>query len=924
MANYFLNSRLASFFFVLLIFYTNLFAQTGTIKGTVVDSETGTPLFGINVSLQDTIVNNSKTKKPNIHPYDIAVSKKITRIVPGQLLFNLCDENPAELISRMPSVTFCRNDGEINKIILRGIMPNSIPVTINGIELPSSNWKDKSFDLSLFPIEIFTHIDPQTSINLYDDVNSISGYAILSFSEASSFHKCLLKIGTTYNKLANLKKNYSVLGKYEKRFTNLESLGLRFIFSAKNKETPYQTSSRNYSGDYTTGINLSDNLKESSLNNYNLILDYSSDFWNASFMNIFSYKNSEIESRSSNYNFANHLFPFGMNSGISQQKQAINFYALTNRFNFGNTKIYFNATYIKQSSKYYGNYYNFIQSSPVQEISFEERRYADPVNLIKKYNTILDTEGIPVQYIQPENTYLSDLNYFENKMFDKKVKIKTDLIQQIKIAKKLSIELITGYKFDYLNRRNSAYATSYNLDLAENNNNRQYFAQLASEHFGYNPVSASNNGIPAIIFSDPSFTNFGIIKNKYSIPWSVDNNKLGKIFETIKSNDKNSFNENYLLSGYPDYNLKEYLNAAYFMTSFDLLDYGLSSILKINAGIRYENLNSKFSGIDNSPLKDTSPFKNRFSRKFEKVFPSINVLYSVSDYMKIRSSYNKSYSKPDYINYLPPSYHSSVHTYVHNPFLKPAIANNFDFGINVFSNEMGIFTANAFYKEIEDNTVFLGEVSPNAPLFDVPEKFQQNLNILQHFKTDNNFIVNLPVNNYNKAYYRGVELSWLTDFWYSNHYSNRFTLDLNYSFISSNTVLPRIERKIYPPNVRPIRPGYNYITIPVRNLNHPQTLFNAALGWDYKAFSALFAYQYIGQTNFYNELNELTQESHQKPISLFDMSFMYEFRFPVKINLSFKNIGNRIIESELNNPAMPLNSEYYGYSINFGLEYEFD
>ena len=50
-----------------------------------------------------------------------------------------------------------------------------------------------------------------------------------------------------------------------------------------------------------------------------------------------------------------------------------------------------------------------------------------------------------------------------------------------------------------------------------------------------------------------------------------------------------------------------------------------------------------------------------------------------------------------------------------NPFLKPSTAVNYDLGTSVFSNDVGLFTVDLFYKEISDLIYAMHNYYPFAP-----------------------------------------------------------------------------------------------------------------------------------------------------------------------------------------------------------------
>ena len=94
------------------------------------------------------------------------------------------------------------------------------------------------------------------------------------------------------------------------------------------------------------------------------------------------------------------------------------------------------------------------------------------------------------------------------------------------------------------------------------------------------------------------------------------------------------------------------------------------------------------------------------STKVETWFPQIQLRIKPTDWLDFRFASTKSIIYPDYRAVSPYLYFSSAGTpqflQIGNPYLNPAITQNYDIYISVYENNVGLFTAGYFYKKIDN------------------------------------------------------------------------------------------------------------------------------------------------------------------------------------------------------------------------------
>ena len=212
MINIYYKKRFTSAFILisLFLFQSLIIAQTGTLKGRVLDKNTKTPLVFANVVVKGTnngaatdangefiirnitagnqiltisylgyisydfnvTVTSNENKKEDYYLEGKVVegqtvvitaqaegqlsainqersSNTIENIVAKDRIKELPDVNAAESIGRLPGISIERSGGEANKVEVRGLDPKYSLVSVNGVTVPGSGANDRSVDLSL-------------------------------------------------------------------------------------------------------------------------------------------------------------------------------------------------------------------------------------------------------------------------------------------------------------------------------------------------------------------------------------------------------------------------------------------------------------------------------------------------------------------------------------------------------------------------------------------------------------------------------------------------------------------------------------------------------------------------------------------------------------------------------------------------------
>lgn len=131
-------------------------------------------------------------------------SNTIVSVVSSEKIHQLPDASAATALSRLPGVSLMNGD----QIVIRGIQAKLNQVLINGVELPSTNMDDRASNLGFISSNLLDGIEVIKAITPDMDANTIGGVVNLKLREApSGLHFDVLAQGN-YNATDHLSDNY--------------------------------------------------------------------------------------------------------------------------------------------------------------------------------------------------------------------------------------------------------------------------------------------------------------------------------------------------------------------------------------------------------------------------------------------------------------------------------------------------------------------------------------------------------------------------------------------------------------------------------------------------------------------------------------------------------------------------------------------
>ena len=185
--------------------------------------------------------------------------------------------------------------------------------------------------------------------------------------------------------------------------------------------------------------------------------------------------------------------------------------------------------------------------------------------------------------------------------------------------------------------------------------------------------------------------------------------------------------------------------------------------LTVNFGLRYFHTDQSVT----SPITvSTGIVDQTLSSKYDDILPSTNIVYDVSDNIKLRVAASRSMTRADAGSLLPGTTFSDISAQVAtagNPNLKPYTSNNIDIGGEYYTGGIGYVGVAFFRKDVDGFTINTQSTVPFTSLginyADLSVSQQQALD-LRGGPNVATVTLTKPV-NLNKLLIQGVEVTWV-------------------------------------------------------------------------------------------------------------------------------------------------------------------
>jgi TonB-dependent receptor len=284
--------------------------------------------------------------------------------------------------------------------------------------------------------------------------------------------------------------------------------------------------------------------------------------------------------------------------------------------------------------------------------------------------------------------------------------------------------------------------------------------------------------------------------------------------------------------------------------------------------------------------------------------------------LDVRLASTKSIIYPDYRAVSPYLYFSSASTpaflQIGNPYLNPAITQNYDVYTSVYENSIGLFTAGFFYKKIDNFIAKQNNFSTKDPAF---ENYRIPLSTTAYTT------ITTWYNLKEASYLRGFELDWQTHFWYLPSVLSGIVLNVNYTQIASEAHYPfqeKVKKNLFSfVYVDTIRSG--------RLLDQPNKILNITLGYDIGDFSARLSYQYTDNVLKSSDPVQQELDKYTAPYSRWDFTAFQKLPWVegLQVYLNINNITDTPDRQYSSVQQKLANVQYYGRTADLGVRYSF-
>jgi len=959
---------------------TSLFAQQGTITGTVIDNDGGETLPGANVYLESSITTGTVTDidgqfvltavpvgsqvlvvsyagfaKQEIpvevtdgDPLELEVvmapaaimgeevivtaqalgqakainqqlnSDAIANFVSADKIKELPDVNAAEAISRLPGVAINRSGGEGSKVVVRGLDPKFTAISINGVRLPATSGTDRSVDLSLISPELLSGIELFKSPTPDMDGDALGGSINLNIIKAPKEKKASLKAMGGYNGLAESYSDYKFTGSYSQRLFD-GKLGISLNANTERFVRDGNIVSIGWGDDQDIILDTLNNVFEQEGNSVGY--------------------NIRQESRTRQNGSLGVDFALGSRT----ETTVLGIYSRTGRDQFSQQESYSVA----------GNGMSFtptVAESSIQLFSgsISTRHTLDKLQIewgAARSEILGETPlDFRTQFFAVTNPFPDDLAPDKNRRtrpwdFDRFVTRDStrEYLQRGRIRESSNQETINSAFVDFSVpfKLGEKIAVTFKTGGKIRSSLRERQFDEFTNEFGLyltrNSTFAELGTIPAIgVTEDPNFYysahNFTI--NEVT-PVARHDGSESSLFSTFNESqllkfkslfeDTDLFRKN-RFQEVNDYTLEENVYSYYGMLKFKF-----GNKLTVIPGARVEISDNFYTGIYAdlvNDLGDGDLITQEVDVNYTNVLPHLHVKYQVNNWLDIRTSYSTTLARPDY-NYVVPftsiQRTSDLAINQGNPFLEASQSENLDLYVTAYKGKLGLFSVGAFQKNITD-AFYPFQIGLN----------DSNLVKQYGFPNDGRFGDALlsTFDNTPESFVQGLEFDLQSSLNFLPGFLSGFVLNVNYSFLRSETTINGFTQEIeVTPNPNPRRPPtIRRIVNPVQRktdlIGQASQIFNGSLGYDYKGLSTRFSAAYQGnKISGYSAIAD--KDRFNKGFWRFDAVVKYRFTPAFNVFLNLNNLSNQQDISFFREERLVTNIQTFGTTATIGAQYTF-
>ena len=843
-------------------------------------------------------------------------SDAIANFVSADKIKELPDVNAAEAISRLPGVAINRSGGEGSKVVVRGLDPKFTAISINGVRLPSTSGVDRSVDLSLISPELLSGIELFKSPTPDMDGDALGGSINLNIIRAPKEPKASVKLLGGYNAITDTYRDYKATASYSRRLFK-DKLGI--------------TATGNVERFNRSGERISQGWQD----NDAIILDTLNNILAQEGNNLRFEEQMEIRKRQNG--------SLGLDFELGQQTDVtiLGIFSRTSRDRFDYTESYdvnnnrldFNGNIVESAISLYsasistrhqlGSKLGIEWGAALSRVEGET-----PYNLqldFRNQNTPFEQEVQKTRtrpagfydFLSPrENAFYLQRHSFGNSGNSEEIKSGfVNLELPVQVAENVRATLKVGGKV-INNQKDRTFEEFFrpNLYLIRNN----ILSGGDEEAVGATGVDPSG----AFYYSMDNFSGNETLRFQREGGQEVD------LLRSLDPDRLRAFNDrigNSLLrpNRYQqanNYDLEENVYAGFVM-----LKVKIGEALTVIPGFRYEYSDNSYNGLYAELAGDFGESggirPDSAAVTYGIPLPHLHVKYKPLEWLDFRASYSTTLARPDY-NYIVPATNINTSQDVvideGNPDLNASVSTNYDFFVTAYSGKWGLLSGGVFYKDIKD-AFYPFIVGLNTDSLSTVYGFGDRDFTGARLTT----YANSP-----ESVVRGFEIELQSNLNFLPGLLRGLVANVNYTRLSSETTINSFRTESQYIGVFPFG-RTEILTFPTNRevalVGQASDIFNASLGYDYKqSFSMRFSASYQGD-KIAGYSSRAAKDQYNRGFWRFDAALKKKFDSGLNLFLNVNNISNQRDINYFTNFGKEFVTSVtrYGLTATVGAEYKF-
>ncbi|CAM1334172.1 TonB-dependent receptor [Tenacibaculum aestuariivivum] len=810
--------------------------------------------------LQEVVVKGSITRGQAKALNQQKNKQNITNIISADQVGKFPDANIGDALKRVPGISMQNDQGEARDIIIRGLAPQLNSVTLNGDKIPSAEGDNRRIQMDLIPSDMIQLIEVNKAVTADMEGDAIGGSVNLITRSAPTDFSAYISGSYGKNLIRNT-PNYNVAALISDRIANNK---LGFVVNTTYNSNEYGSDNVEFEWDSPTLI------KEHDIRRYDVKrdrmsissnLDYTADANNTFFLKSIFTQRNDFENRyrvrykydedDNEYKITRQTkggIDNSTNKNTRLEKQSIYKFSLGGEhIIFGDIKLNWKTGISKAKEERPNERY----------ITYEAKQDGDDVDITQ--------QGLNTRY--PYFTSVSNFDNNPNEFELDEISEEKRYTEEKKYSSNLDIKIPLNNTGNYKNYLKFGLKNKYKEKLRDNN-----FYEFDTDNFSaYELLSGATT-------TSQTRNNF-LAGSQYKSGIFATKQFLGNLDLT----DGELVLEEFVPE---NYNANENVFAVYGM-----LNQQLNNKLVVTAGLRVERTDIEYTGYNidvetASNLNDVTTLTQ--SKDFTNWLPNLQAKYNFNDNTIIKGAWTNTIARPNYYDLVPYRNLNSddLEASYGNPDLDPTKSMNFDLMFEHYFANVGIFSAGAFYKDL-DKFIYSTTTNENITVAGNTESYD----------------VTKPYNGGTAEIY-GFEAAIQRKLNFLPSFLRNITIYANYTYTNSKTdgIIGR-ERDLA-------------LAGAVKHMA------NGSLAYETNKITLRASVNYADE--YIDEYGDKASEDRFYDSQLFvDVNATYSITNNLRIFAEAKNLTNQELRFYQGTKNQTMQAEFYDYNWNVGLKYNF-